>query len=82
MCFNIFSVPKAHDFMTAAISSYYSGEYPRLSRGKPGFNSPTGRVRFFPSLLFLFCRLVCHNYHSYFSSFGRLVILDPGDNES
>ena len=33
-------------------------------------------------LLILLCRLVSHNYHSYFSSFGRLMVLDPGDNAS
>ena len=42
------------------VPRYYSGEYPRLSRGRPGFDSPPGRLLFpnVPCKTFLFDRIL------------------------
>ena len=43
---------------------YYSGEYPRLSRGRPGFHFLSGR--FFRSLHFVYHLYLLHTFERRF----------------
>ena len=52
----------------------YRGKYPRLSRGRPGFNSPAGRSSFFWKLLDykdLQCTEEFRGYNKILSSFSK-----------
>ena len=49
----------------------YSGEYPRLSRGRPGFNSPSGR--FFCNS-FLFLKLFLYHIHNFSKVHSQFTI--------
>ena len=61
-------------FEDGLTTSVYSGKYPRLSRGRPGFNSPAGRSSFFWKLLDykdLQCTEEFRGYNKILSSFSK-----------